>query len=158
MATIRARRRERLASETAEEKERRLAPCWVLPARPGRHATSRCTTCSATSGDWRLKHLPWEEGNTYSSGPAQAKERETHLAQGQLSNQGLKHQRWGKDVLSTSDSANSVSTDKDYKSNKFGANAVFNFQLKATPYLWTVVYSDLKLSPFQYNYYVLSFS
>ena len=32
------------------------------------------------------------------------------------------------------------------------------FQLKATPYLWTVVYSDLKLSPFQYNFYVLSFS
>ena len=33
------------------------------------------------------------EGNTYSSGPAQAKERETYLAQGQLSNQRLKHQR-----------------------------------------------------------------
>ena len=33
------------------------------------------------------------EGNTYSSKPAQAKERETHLAQGQLSNQRLKHQR-----------------------------------------------------------------
>ena len=104
---------------------------------------SRCTTCSANSGDWRLKHLPWEEGNTYSSGPAQAKERETHLAQGQLSNQGLKHQRWGKDVLSTSDSANSVSTDKHYKSNKCTANAVFNFHLKAISYLWTVVYSDL---------------
>ena len=45
--------------------------------------------------------------------------------------------------MSTSDSANSVSTDKDYKSNKCTANAVFNFQLKATSYLWTVVYSDL---------------
>ena len=42
--------------------------------------------------------------------------------------------------------------DKDYKSNKCSANAVFNFHLKATPYLWTVVYSDLKLSPFQYNW------
>ena len=29
----------------------------VRPAQPVRHATSRCDTCSATSGDWRLKHL-----------------------------------------------------------------------------------------------------
>ena len=50
----------------------------------------------------------------------------------------LKHQRSGKHVLSTSDSPDSVSTDKDYKSNKCSANAVFNFHLKATPYLWTV--------------------
>ena len=70
---IRARRRERLASERAEEKESlalssmsssRQSTAWSpldqrgtprADARPARHASSRCE--SATSGDWRLKHM-----------------------------------------------------------------------------------------------------
>ena len=63
LARVRARRRERLGSETAEEKEMRLAQrselgteCGVRPAQPARHASNRCETTSGTNSDWRLKH------------------------------------------------------------------------------------------------------
>ena len=48
--------------------------------------------------------------------------------------------------------------DKDYKSNKCSANAVFNFQLKATPHFSTMVYIDLlfNIIVFLITYYVFS--